>query len=287
MAQSCFENKRYKMMKVKEGVYVPDVENTFPEDNPFYHCLKYDFIYDHVFDENYPYIDNSFKARFSRFFGRIRAFGVCFWVNPLIFGLRIKNREVLKKHREALKNGAVTVANHAYRWDFLAVWQASGQSNLWFPGWGENFNTYERDNMRAACGIPVPTSMSGLKKFNEAFDSLHEQKKWIHVFPEECRWDFYKPIRPFRKGAFTFSYKYKIPIVPMVITYRERTGFYKLFNKNMPLFTITVGEPIFPNLDLPRKDSVDELRDRVHAKMVEMAGITENPWPSVLPNDNG
>ena len=87
-------------MKVKDGVYVPDVENTFPEDNPFYHQLKYDFIYNHVFDENYPYIDNSFKARFARFFGRIRAFGVCFWVNPLIFGLRIKNREVLKKYND-------------------------------------------------------------------------------------------------------------------------------------------------------------------------------------------
>lgn len=121
----------------------------------------------------------------------------------------------------------------------------------------------------------------------EAFDTLHEKKAWIHVFPEECRWDNYKPLRPFRKGAFIFAYKYQTPIIPMVISYRERTGLYKYFAKNKPLYTITIGEPMYPNMEMPRKESVDEMRDRVHAKMVEMAGITHNPWPSVQPNDKG
>ena len=73
----------------------------------------------------------------------------------------------------------------------------------------------------------------------------------------------------------------------MVITYRPRTGLYKYFNKTQPLYTINIGEPIYPNFELLRKEAVEEMRERVHAKMVEMAGIVVNPWPTVQPNDNG
>lgn len=285
--ESCLENKRYKMMKVREGEYVPDIEDTFPEDDPFVHKLTGENIYNEVIDENYPYLDNSWKWKLNHWWALFRGHFVCFWVNPLIFGLRFKGLENIKKNKKALKDGAITVCNHAYRWDFLAVWQATGQFEMWYPAWADNFQTKDRDNMRGAGGIPVPKSMSAMKKFNAAFDTLHERKAWIHVFPEECRWNNYKPIRPFRKGAFIFSYKYQMPIIPMAITYRERTGLYKFFKKNDPLYTINIGEPIYPNLELPRKESVDEMRDRVHKKLVELAGITENPWPSVQPNDKG
>lgn len=275
------------MMKVKEGEYIPDVEDTFPEDDPFVHKLTYENIYNEVFDENYPYIDKSWKWKLGHFWASFRFYTVCKWFNPLFFGMRYEGKENIKKHKKELADGAITVCNHAYSWDFITVWAGSGQSNLWYPAWADNFQTKVRDKMRHTCGIPVPKTMSALKKFNEAFDELHERKAWIHVFPEECRWNNYKPLRPFRKGAFIFAYKYKIPIIPMVIVYRERTGLYKLFNKKAPLYTCRVGEPIYPNFDLPRKEAVDEVRDRVHAKMCEMAGIIENPWPSVQPNDNG
>ncbi len=283
---SCLENKRYKMMEVREGEYVPDEEDTFPEDEPFTHKLVYENIYNEVFDENYPYIDRSFKWKLMHIWSLFRAHFICFWVNPLIFGLRFKGKENLKKHKDELKDGAITVCNHAYRWDFLAVWQASGQLRIWYPAWADNFQTRDRDNMRSTCGIPVPKSVGGLKKFNLAFDELHERKAWIHVFPEECRWNNYKPLRPFRKGAFTFAYKYKMPIVPMVLTYRPRTGIYKFFGKG-PLYTINIGEPMYANLEMRRNESVNDLRERVHTKMEELAGITKNSWPAVLPNDNG
>lgn len=285
--RSCFENKKYQEMTVKEGVFIPNVEDTFSEEDPFVHKVTGEIIHNEVFDENYPYLENTLKWKLNHLWCLIRAHLICFWVNPLIFGLRIKGKENLKKHKEELKDGAITVCNHAYGWDFLSVWQASGKFRMWYPAWAENFQTSVRDQMRGTGGIPVPKSMSAMKKFNEAFDTLHERKAWIHVFPEECRWDNYKPLRPFRKGAFIFAYKYKTPIIPMVISYRERTGLYKYFAKNKPLYTITIGEPMYPNMELPRKESVDEMRDRVHAKMVEMAGIINNPWPSVQPNDKG
>ncbi len=81
------------------------------------------------------------------------------------------------------------------------------------------------------------------------------------------------------------SYKYNMPILPCCITYRKRTGLYKLFgNQSQPLLTITIGEPIFPDTTVPRKTEVDRLRALAHSQMEKMAGITKNSWP-VAPDD--
>lgn len=81
------------------------------------------------------------------------------------------------------------------------------------------------------------------------------------------------------------SYRYNMPLLPCVITYRERTGIYRLFGpKDLPLLTVTIGEPIFPNTDQPRKDEVARLREVAHTQMTEMAGITHNTWPTTWGN---
>jgi 1-acyl-sn-glycerol-3-phosphate acyltransferase len=151
-----------------------------------------------------------------------------------------------------------------------------------------NFRTKDGFFMRLAGGVPIPdstTNMSALKKFNEAFDEFHRRGWWFHIFPEACRWDMYKPLRPFQKGAFTMSYKYNKPILPLVITFRERKGLYRLFGpKTLPLLTITIGEPILPDTTQPRKIEVERLRSMAHQQMTQMAGITHNPWPAAWEN---
>ena len=151
-----------------------------------------------------------------------------------------------------------------------------------------NFRTKDGYFMGIAGGIPIPEAeagMSAMKKFNEAFDEFHRRGWWFHIFPEACRWDMYKPLRPFQKGAFTMSYKYNKPLLPCVITYRERKGIFRLFGpKELPLLTVTIGEPIYPDTTQARKTEVERLRDVAHAQMQQMAGITHNPWPAAWGN---
>jgi hypothetical protein len=72
-----------------------------------------------------------------------------------------------------------------------------------------------------------------------------------------------------------------MPILPCCITYRKRTGLYRLFgDQSQPLLTITIGEPIFPNTAEHRKVEVDRLLLEAHTRMEQMAGITHNPWPA-------
>ena len=77
------------------------------------------------------------------------------------------------------------------------------------------------------------------------------------------------------------AYKYDLPIIPTVITYRKRRGLYRLFGKKeMPCMTIHVGSPIFINKEANRKEELDRLRAMAHSMMLDMAGIEVNPWPA-------
>ena len=37
---SCLDGEKYKELKVKEGVYVPDLAVNFPDDDPFRRMVK-------------------------------------------------------------------------------------------------------------------------------------------------------------------------------------------------------------------------------------------------------
>jgi 1-acyl-sn-glycerol-3-phosphate acyltransferase len=234
-------------------------------------------------DENYPFIDRSFKFRFLNGLIYLGIFVLVFAFSPLRFGLKIRGRKLLRKHRALFRNGAMTVSNHVLRWDLLCVLQAVRYRRLYYPVWKENLMGPDRHLIRLVGGIPVPDEVHLMRYFNAAFDELHAKKKWIHVFPESSKWDYYQPIRPFKKGMFTLAYRYQLPVIPLAFSYRKPRGLYRLINallkRNYPLVTLTIGEPILPDLTLGRKEAVRKLREECHRSIVALAGIRNNPFP--------
>lgn len=236
------------------------------------------------FDEHYPYLDDSFHYKFNR---QINAF-VLRWLDNVYhrvcLGLRIEGRDILKKNRKELSNGGVSICNHVFREDAVMVCRALGRyRKMHIPMFAKHFNKSALYYwmLRYMGGIPIAETMSGMKEFNRALDEYNSRGEWIHVFPEEVRWDFYPYIRPFRKGPFTMAYKYNCPLVPLVITFRERKGLYRLTGpKDMPLFTIRILEPIFPDRSKSRESEVRRMLELAHARMEDGAGIENNPWPA-------
>ncbi len=279
-------NKQYEAMQVEQGVFVPSPAMDYPQENPYERTLFPEQIKHIEFDEHYPYLDDSWTYRFNLLWGYYIVIHIFLRLKVRIqMGLRIRGRGILKDYKQALAHGAITICNHVYRLDCPCVLIATKRThNTRIPMFAPNFRTKDGFFMRLAGGVPIPdstTNMSALKKFNEAFDEFNRRGWWMHIFPEACRWDFYKPLRPFQKGAFTMSYKYNKPLLPCVITFRERTGIYRLFGKkDMPLLTITIGEPILPDTTQPRKTEVERLREVAHNQMTKMAGISHNPWPA-------
>lgn len=290
-------NKRYKDLEVTEGTYVPPVKTDFPEDDPYVGLYKP--VYDRDFpavDANYPYFDESPANK------RLVAFGYTFvlrllgWVLRLKYGLRWQIEGEQKWHRSScpvrkwlrqfdLSRGAITVANHCYRHDcasVLTTFHASPHTRI--PMFAPNFRTKDQFYLRIVGGVPIPDAEAGLsamKAFNAAFDQYNEKGYWFHIFPEAKRWDWYKPLRPFQKGAFTMAYKYNKPILPFAVTYRPRTGIYRLFGpKDEPLTQVIIGKPIYPDTTKPRAAETERLLNETHQTICRLAGIKHNTWPS-------
>jgi len=273
----------YRNFKVKEEVYVPEPPEEFSGDDPFVKMAPIrGELKDIKFDETYPYLDKSLTFRIWHFLIYLVTWLVAFPANWIRFGIKIEGREKIRRNRELFANGMMTVCNHVHRWDMICVLQAMRYRRAWIPMYAQPFRGKDGFLMKTIGGVAIPEELSGLRAFDKAMDELHANKQWIHLFPESCSWRFYAPLRPFKTGAFNMAYRHGLPVVPLVISFRPRTGWRKLFGKGEPLLTIHVGDPIVPDLTVPRKAEVARIRDLAHQTMLDMAGIVSNPWPSSI-----
>ena len=271
----------YRNFKVREDVYVPEPIADFPGDDPFKRMTPIrGELKDIQFDETYTYLDKSLKFKISHFLLYFFTWILAFPLNRIRYGLRIEGREKIRQHRELFANGVMTVCNHVHRWDMICVLQAMRYRIAWIPMYAQAFRGKDGFLMKNIGGIAIPEERSGLRAFDMAMNELHDRKQWIHIFPESCSWRYYAPIRPFKMGAFNMAYRYSLPVIPMVISFRPRTGWRRWFCKEEPLITIRVGDPIVPNPNVPRKEEASRMRDLAHQTMLDMAGIVSNPWPS-------
>ncbi|HCS87921.1 MAG TPA: hypothetical protein DIW30_05850, partial [Bacteroidales bacterium] len=97
------DNKRYKNLQVSAGVYIPDVGINYPEDNPVERLLNAPKDREIVFDENYPYLDDSFSFRFQNWLGYVFVlYSALMPVNTIKYGIRFRGRNILRKYRKQL-----------------------------------------------------------------------------------------------------------------------------------------------------------------------------------------
>ncbi|MCL2763619.1 MAG: 1-acyl-sn-glycerol-3-phosphate acyltransferase [Treponema sp.] len=263
--------------------YIPQLNIVYP-DKPDAHMVEFKVLRDINVDEHYPFLDKSFKFKLMRGLVYLGIFTLVFMISPTRFGIKIEGRNILRKYRKLLKDGAMTISNHVQRWDFLFVQQAIRYRTMYFPLWKEQLRGPDAGLIRAAGGIPVPEDIHTIKYFNQAFDEIRARKKWIHAFPESSRFDYFQPIRPFKKGVFTMAYRYQLPVLPIAISYRKPRFPFTLVNmlrkQKLPMITIRIGEPVLFDPNLSRKEAVQKLRKDCHEAVVRLAGITNNPYPA-------
>lgn len=238
-----------------------------------------------VFDADYPYVDNSASARRQSAIWRALLFTAGYPVMRVRLGLRIRGKENLKKHKDALSGGFLTCANHVHLWDFMAIMRVLRRRKPHVIIWAPNIRGENGKMMRGFGGIPVPEgSPKATAAFASACTRLLESGEWLHVYPEGSMWEYYRPIRPFKTGAAYFACRTGKPVLPMAFSYR-RPGFIrrKIFGQTA-LFTLNVGEPLLPDPSLPRREAENDLTVRMHDAVCRLAGIdpAENPYPPVF-----
>ena len=229
----------------------------------------------YVFDSSYPYIDKSGWFRFKQKMVRILLNVVVFPVATIRLGLKIEGRENIKKYKDVLDGGVISVCNHVHMWDYLAVMKAIRPYKPNLLAWDKNINGENGTLIRLVGGIPIPEkSVAGQKAFLKTLSSLlNEDHGWLHIYAEGSMWEYYQPIRPFKRGASMIAVSNDKPIIPLGFSYREPGWIRKKIFRQIAVFTIHVGEPIFPNKELKPKEREKDLTVRANKAVCSLVGI--------------
>ena len=252
--------------------YRHNLDYTYPERSDE-HMLSLKCTRELHLDENYEYMPRGAWFRIERALVASLLHLIVFPLMHLTHGLRIYGRENITKHRKELKNGAITVSNHVFMWDYLCVLKAIRPHISYFPAWKTNFECGWQPFMRILGGMPIPEGdIHAMMTFKRDMDEVVASGKWLHVFPEGSMWYFYPDIRPLKISAFNYAVKYGKPIIPISMSFRPRKGFRRIFGKG-PFVDLHIAEPIYADVSLSLRDAALDLRARAYKIMQEMNGI--------------
>lgn len=240
-----------------------------------------------VFDAKYQYVDKSKGFELKRNLMKAVFFCIVFPVMRIRLGLKVRGKENLRKYKDLISQGAVSVCNHVHMWDYLAVMSAVFPRRPDIIAWAPNMRGENKKLIRLVGGIPVPEdNVRATAKFaGEVLDYLRDGGL-LHVCAEGSMWEYYAPIRPFKSGAFYFAVKSGKPIIPMAFSYRKPKGILSKIWTNAWL-TLNIGEPIYPDTTIDQQDAIIKLTTETHAAVCRLAGINpeENIYPPVFNNN--
>ena len=252
--------------------YRHNLNFTYPERSDA-HMLTLKATREINLDSDYEYLPHGFLFGVKRAAVAALLHTIVFPVMHLTHGLRIYGKENLRKHKKELKNGAITISNHVFMWDYLCVLKAIRPHISYFPAWKTNFESGFQPLMRIIGGIPIPEGdIHAMHKFKRSLDEVVESGKWLHVFPEGSLWYFYPDIRPLKPAVFQYAVKYQKPLIPISMSFRPRRGFRKIFGKG-PFVDLHIAEPMYADPTLPPREAAFELRARAYHVMQVMNGI--------------
>ena len=99
-----------------------------------------------------------------------------------------------------------------------------------------------------------------------SIDELLKNNKTIHFYPEGSLWPYHDKIRHFKNGAFDFSVRNNVPVVPMMFKFNKSRKINNLI-RTRPTITLVIQKPIYPNKLLAKKDAIMDLKERVYNSM--------------------
>lgn len=252
------------------------------------HYLKVHMDRGIVFDTEYPYIDSSKGFLFRQGVVRFLLNAFVFRIAAIRMGLKIEGRENIRKYKDVLKNGVVSVANHVHMWDYIAVMTAIRPFRSNLLAWAPNVNGENGTLIRMVGGIPIPEGNTAATKtyLKVMRDLLQNRHGWLHIYAEGSMWEYYRPVRPFKRGAAHIACDSDKPILPLGFSYREPGWIRKHIFRQIATFTLHVGEPLFPNKELNAKEREKDLLIRSHEAVCRLVGIDpeENLYPAVFDN---
>lgn len=209
--------------------------------------------------EDYPYVRENilWRALSSALYWCLAA-PLAWLISRVWFGVRVHNRKALRQvrgsvflyanHTQSLHDAYMPLLLAAPRKNYIVV----GPSAVSVPGL--------RTLVQLLGGIPVPSSVKGLRRFMAALERRTGQGAAITIYPEAHIWPYYTGVRPFPDSSFGYPVRMNRPVVAVATTYRQR----KIFKNARPAIDVTVSGPFYPDTSLPDKKARAALRQQVY-----------------------
>lgn len=229
-----------------------------------------------VFDEHYQYIDRSKSFLLKQSLLRHVLFVLVYPITRIRLGLKINNKKVFKQYKDLLSQGAITISNHVHFWDYLAVMLTLRPAKPYILSWAPNLNDSDGKLVRLVGGIPIPENniKATFKQLKEVGQMLDEGG-WLHIYPEGSMWEYYRPIRPFKKGFEYLANKHHKPIIPMAFSYRKPNWIRRVIFRQIAVLNLNIGEPLTINSSIDKNLQKGDLIKRAHEQVVALAGLTK------------
>ncbi|QAT42777.1 1-acyl-sn-glycerol-3-phosphate acyltransferase [Aminipila luticellarii] len=180
----------------------------------------------------------------------------CFPYCRLILHAKIKNRSVLK---HAHHTGCFLYGNHTQPLGdvLLPVWMlarkrvyvVASPANLGIPVIGPI--------LPLLGALPLPSSVSGLKKLYKAIRLHIRNQSCVVLYPEAHVWPWHTKIRPFPDTSFNFPVECDAPSFCITTTYQKRK-----YGKK-PGITVYVDGPFYPDKSISKLKQKEKLHDEI------------------------
>ena len=237
------------------------------------HMITVKHLRDTHFDENYPYLEKGVWAKIKRAVLQVALTLVGIPACTIRHGVKIHGKKKMRQYKKQFKDGAITISNHVLMWDYLCILKAIRPKLQYFPAWKTNLEGPNGPLIRWVGGMPVPTgNLRAMLKFQQALEEVLETKRWLHFFPEGSMWLYYPDIRPLKKAVFKYAVKFDKPIIPITLSFRPRTGLWKLMGKR-PLVDVNIGDPLYADKTLSVPEATAKLHAEAYHVMQVMNGI--------------
>jgi 1-acyl-sn-glycerol-3-phosphate acyltransferase len=213
--------------------------------------------------ENKKFKKKINKTRSRRAISSIIYYGLALPIFSLYFllirGIKIKGRKNLKK-----LDGAVIVSNHVHKLDSVMGGVLSFPRKPIFTSMQENFKHPVYGRLVNILGAtPTPQTIDETKIFFTELKKHAARGRFIYFFPEGELISGYRDVREFKKGAFKLAEEAKVPVVPVRISFTEKQK-ARIFKEKI---TVNIGKPIYPNIFLLKRDSIDDLQTKAFDEM--------------------
>ncbi len=213
--------------------------------------------------ENKKFKKSVSASRPKRVVSSIIYYGLAIPVFSLYFffirRVKIKGRKNLRK-----LDGAVIVSNHVHSLDSVMGGVLSFPRKPIFTSMQDNFKHPVYGRLVNILGAtPTPKTIDETKIFFTELKKHAAKGRFIYFFPEGELVSGDRDLREFKKGAFKLAEEAKVPVVPVRISFTDKSR-GKLFKEKI---TVNVGKPIYPNMFLLKRDSIDDLHNKTFDEM--------------------